>query len=115
MYPRTLAHGFLRCRNGMRHLRRPLCLHIHIVHDGDIGGMGFGADEGALGALHTAIGKLTIVETILTEGVSTANQQTRLQFASCSIVFLAQWAVQPHGSLSLLVGCIFLFCTGDKE
>ena len=92
----------------MHHLSWPFCLHIHIVHDGDIGGMGFGTDEGALGTLRTAIGHLTIIETILTEGVSTANQQTRLQFASRSIVILAQWAVQPHGSLSLLVGCIFI-------
>ena len=57
----------------MHHLSRPFCLHVHIVHDGDIGGMGFSTDEGALGALCTAVGLLAIVETSPTEGVSTAN------------------------------------------
>ena len=63
----------------MMHHPRWLCsLHIHVVHDGDIGGMGFVTNKGALGALRAAIGHLATVETFLTEGVSAANQQTRL-------------------------------------
>ena len=75
---------------------------FHVVHDGDVGNMGFLTDEGTLGAFKLVVCPWPIIETLLAEGVATATEESRLKVTSRGVLLLAQWAGE-HGGRGYLL------------
>ena len=72
-------------------------MDVHIVHDGDVGYVGFFTNEGTLRTFDTvSVSRLAVVEAFLTEGVPAGYEQTGLTVPTRCVVLRADWTVQ-HG------------------
>ena len=100
----VLTESSLGSRNLMNNLlpRGDILRCIHVVHDGDVGNVGFLADEGTLGAFKLVICPRPTVETLVAEGVATTTEESRLKVTSCGVFLLAQWAGE-HGGRGYLL------------
>lgn len=96
----VLTESSLGGRNLVNNLLLPRChilCCIHIVHNGDVGNVGFLADERTLGALKLVVCPWPTVETLLAEGVAAATEESRLKVTSRGVFLLAQWAGEHGG------------------